>query len=124
MPEPMVLVDAAVATPPDRLFWTTEEMFDPERWWPSWSTNSVAMTFFAVSRHTVVRHLREGHNISAATGEVMPLRRPGGVERYAWRLFDIERFAHALAANGRIRGHKLSRAVLMVKTCAELHGYL
>lgn len=124
MPEPMVLVDAAVRTPPDRPFWTTEDMWDPDRWWPTWSNSTAAMTFFGFSKHTLIRHLGNGNNCSELTGAVEPPRRPGGVAPWAWRLYDIERMAHALAANHAINGSKLARAVLIVKTCAELHGYL
>lgn len=123
-PEPMVLVDAAVVTPEGRAFWTTEDMFDAERLWPSWSSAEAAMTFFAFSKHTLVRHIRLGNNITDLTGEVLPPRRPQGVQAYVWRLWDIERLAYALAINGAIPGRKLARAVLMVKTCAELHEFL
>jgi hypothetical protein len=124
MPEPMVLVDVALRTPPDRDFWTDETMYDAERRWPSWTTSQVAMTFFAVSKHTIARHLREGNNVSEFTGTVLPPRRETGKELYIWRLCDIERMAFAMAANGVLTNRKLSRAVLMVKTCAEQYDFL
>lgn len=124
MPQPLVLVDAAVRTPPDRPFWTTPDMWEPERWWPTWTNAYAAQTFFGFSKHTLIRHLKEGNHVSANTGEVSPPRRSGGVEPYAWRLYDIELMAHALLANGKISAGTASRAILMVKTCAELHHYL
>jgi hypothetical protein len=115
MPDPYVLVDPGAIEPPGRQYWTTPEMAPP-----LFATHVVATVFFARTVAWLKDHLNRGHSITAE-GDVRPQKALNG--HYAWRLYDIERFAHALAQQGLINGRRAELVVQLVRTTARLYEH-
>jgi hypothetical protein len=125
MPSPLVIGDPEVMTPPGRPFWTAPEMWDPEKFHPTWTTGEACRTFLGIPKHALLMGLRRAHGVEGLP-DVAPPRRAGGAERFAWRLYDIELIAHHLATRGSrtISPARLRKAITMVKTCAEIHEFI
>ena len=127
MPEP--IVDSAGGQPqPAFSLHTTPEMFDHDRFVPAYNQSEVARCFFGRSPSWLRKHQMLHHTLlpgeSGGPGELVePLRNPS-TGRPAWRLYDIERLAHALAAHRVITGRELELAVTMVTTSAKIYSYL
>lgn len=128
MPSPLILTDAGSLTPPDRPFWTTPQMWDPKVQEPTWSSGQVSKTFLALSRWTVTGSrgvVTWAHGVDGLP-DLDPPRASGSSERYLFRLYDIELLAHHMAVQRpeSMTPGKLRKVLLMVLTCAQLHGYL
>lgn len=109
----MILVDPGATEPPGRPYWTTPEMSPP-----LFATHVVANVFFGRSTSWIKQHIHEGHHIGPE-GNVLPVKSPSG--HYRWRLYDIERFGHTLAAGRYLQGRRLELAIQMVRTVANLY---
>lgn len=122
MPEPLILADPDLRTPPDRPFWTTEEMVDDRRKWPLYSVAEVSKIFFGRSANWLRLHLRDGSNVSDELGVVDCPRSAAGARQF--RLYDIERLAHAFAHNGVVSAQELELTIIMVKAQAKIHHFI
>lgn len=125
MPNPLIRVDPWVMTPPDRPFWTTPDMWNAERRHPTWSTGEMCKTFLVMNRHSVLWHVQRARGVEGLP-DVAPPRRPGGIEAFQWRLYDIEVLAHHLATRGvrAVTPAQLRRTITMIRLCAEGYEYL
>jgi hypothetical protein len=121
VPEPLILADPAIYMPEDRDFWTTPEMYDPVRRRPAFMVKETANVFFGMSPQWLRKHLRIGSTI--VDGEDWQPERSDSNYRL-FRLYDIERIAHALAENRVITGQHLELVTIMVKTSAQMHHYI
>jgi hypothetical protein len=120
VPDPMIIADPSLRTPADREYWTSPEMYDPVKHSPAFVVSEVAKAFFGMSPGWVRHHLLQHYEVD---GEPFELPRTPAGHRY-FRLWDIERWAHALAERRVIPGHHLELTVTAVKTTAQLHRYL
>lgn len=112
------------AFPPQGRYWTTPEMLDTKRFVPTYTQSEVARCFFAHTASWLRRQYAAGHHHLIDEDEpVEPLANPSS-GRPAYRLYDIERLAHALAQHQVITGRELELVVLLVKTSARLYQYL
>lgn len=119
MPDPMIVADPSLRMPQGQEYWTTAEMIDA-RGRPTFSVGEVAKCFFGMSGSWVRQQLRIDYEIH---GEVFePLRSPAG-DRY-FRLYDIERWAHALGDYGVIDGRHLELIIVAVKNTAQLYRFI
>lgn len=120
--EPMFIESPSAVTPHSGSFlWTTPEMYDPVRKRPAFTVQVVAEVFFGMSGPWLRKWQRQA-NTSPELGTVEPLRTQA--KYHSYRLYDIERMAHAFASHQVIDGVHLERVVTMVRTVAQLHGYL
>lgn len=117
MTTPYVLVDPGAHMPPGRLYWTSPEM---DR--PTFHTAEVARVFFGRSSKWMKRALSAQFSVSAEDGDVRPVKGSNGY--YIWRLYDIERMAHALAANRLpgMTGQRLELVITVVHAVARMQG--
>lgn len=120
MTEPLVIADPALLSPPGQRFWTTPEMVDAKGR-PTFPIGVVAEVFFARSVHWARLMQTKGWMVLDDEPLDIPKTEAGAK---AFRLYDIERMAHALADNGAIDGQQLSRTVLLVKTVGQNWGFL
>lgn len=88
---------------------------------PVFTVSEVAKVFFGRSPHWVRWRERKGFFILDGE-EVGTHRTDEGARRYT--LADVEKMAHALAQKEAINGAQLANALLMVRTCAKVWGYL
>jgi hypothetical protein len=119
MPEPMIVADPALRTPPGSDYWTSPEMVD-QHGAPTFSVQEVGKAFFGRSPGWVRAQLRTQVEVD---GEMFRLERKPGGDRY-FRLYDIERWAHGLAAAGRINGRHLELVIHVVRTNARLWSFI
>lgn len=120
MTEPLVIADPALLFPEGQQFWTTPEMVNGQGR-PVFTISVVAEVFFARSVHWARLMQRKGWMVLDGEPLEIPTTTAGAK---AFRLYDIERMAHALAENGGIDGQQLSRTVLLVKTVAQNYGFI
>lgn len=120
--EPM-FIDAPSVAPlrSGGFLWTTPEMYDPDRKRPAFTVQVVAEVFFGMSGPWLRKHQRQSSE-SVDLGKVEPLRTEA--KYHSYRLWDIERMAHAFASHQVIDGVHLERVVTMVRIVAQLYGYL
>lgn len=115
MPEPIVVVDAALD--PTKFIL---EGIDVSRE-PIFTVGEVAKVFFGRSAHWIRWRERKGY--FDLDGEpVGDTRTSEGARRY--NLADIEKMAHALASKGAITGSQLRNALMLVQTEARVYGYI
>lgn len=121
MPQPLILTDPDLRIPGDRPYWTTPEMVDMTRGYgyPTWRSNEVGK-MFGMSQGWMRKHLAYAYPIDGEP--FVPLRTPG--MHVYFRLWDIERWAHALAQHQVINGKRLEIVIALVKLFAQAHGYL
>lgn len=120
MSEPLVIADPELLAPPGQRFWTTAEMVD-KKGRPTFTISEVSKFFFA--RTVYWARWAQHKGLLVLDGE--PLEVPTTVAgAKAFRLYDVERMAHALAANGAIDGQQFARSVILVKTCGQNWGFL
>jgi hypothetical protein len=96
-------------------------MYDPVRKRPAFTVQVVAEVFFGMSGPWLRKWQRQA-NTSPELGTVEPLRTEA--KYHSYRLYDIERMAHAFASHQVIDGVHLERVVTMVRTVAQLYGFL
>lgn len=120
MPEPLIIADPALHTPPDREFWTTPEMLN-EHGRPKFGVSEVAKCFFGRSPFWARRLLQQ--RWEDPEGNLFEVPRSASGDRW-FRLYDIERWAHILAHHTVLDGRQLELVVFMVKTNAQLHGFI
>lgn len=114
----MIIADPQGLLPEGRRYWTSS----PHQASPIYVTGEVARVFFGRSPEWLKKHLRLRDYPTPEEGDVTPRKGPNGY--YEWRLYDIERMAHALAINRHIDGQRLELVIRMVRTNAQLHGVL
>lgn len=120
--QPLILADPELLTPPDRRLWTTPKMVNEQRMWPTYSPHEVAKCFFGFSTAWLRKHLQARRNISDEFGVIEPPRKESG--QMIFRLYDVERLAHAFAEHGVIDAARLGFVVRLVKTHAQMHRFL
>lgn len=101
--------------PQGRQYWTTPEMNQP-----TFTTQAVTKVFFG--RSTV--WLRKAFSQGRIGDLEIPRREHDPRNSREFRLYDIERLAHALAASHTIDGQRLERAVQIVRLVAQQHSYI
>lgn len=130
-PEPLVVASPDLISPPDRRFWTDETMDHPR-----YSVSEVAKFFFAKGPDWLRwrenpqpppgktrEEMEYPDGWFILDGEKLEPKRTDAGARY-YRLWDVERMAHALAQNEAIDGSVLQRVIRLIKTEAELYGHL
>jgi len=122
VPQPLILAQVDLRTPDGQDFWTTPEMWDPVHHYPTFAVHEVAKCFFGMSPGWLRSHLRSTTSTLLDEESVFPLRTTSGARMF--RLWDIERLAHAFAVNRVITGRQLELTVMMVKTAARLHQFI
>lgn len=120
-PVDVVVVGVYVPETPDGL-WTSPEMFDPQRGEPAFYSAEVARFFFGRSPVWLRHHLWRQHLVLDAWSVGIP--RTVTADQRRWRLYDIERAAHALAQGGFIKVEHLVRVIEIVKLVAQNYRYL
>lgn len=99
-------------------------MYDPKKKRPLYSTVQVAKFFFGRSDRWMYLHLLTSPKTShPEIGTLNVLRTESSTPARRWRLYDVEMFAHILAAYGVLTGIELARAVRVIKLSAEMWGY-
>lgn len=135
--EPEIISSADLLHPRGKAFWLKDTMFETDEKTgllePSFSVQEVARCFLGVKPDWLRWRMRSDRAAESRGQEPLlmlnrkPLefkrRNPSDPKsgRY-YTLADIERVAHALCQSGYIDGTKLAHVVLMVRTCARLHG--
>jgi hypothetical protein len=94
---------------------------DPSKPGPMFTVSEVSKFFFGRSPHWVRWRERKGF-FTLDGKDVSGHRTETGARAYT--LGDVEMMSHALAQNGAINGSQLNHALVLVKTCAHVHGYL
>lgn len=121
MPEPMIIGDPELVSKAESDYWTTPEMFDAAREWPSFRTSEVGKCFFGMSPGWVRKYVGRGFQTD---GEVFQTLLSRNGRDHIWRLYDIERWAHALAENRIISGQQLELTIGIVIAVARLHRFV
>jgi hypothetical protein len=113
-----------LVTPDGRLLWTGPEMYDTATGRPHYTTVQVAKFFFGKGQRWVYKYLLEDPVMShPQIGELDLMRTPTVQQARRWRLYDVELWAHLLAARGVLNGVELARTIRLVKISAEMWGY-
>lgn len=112
-------------SPPDgRLLWTSPEMIDSFGR-PTFRTKQVAWFFFARGHMWLYKNLLVPPHQVLDHPEVGTLAVPRQANSYrVWRLYDVELYAHILASHRRIQGWQLVHTITLVKTSAQLWGFI
>lgn len=97
-------------------------MYDQRLGEPGYVAHEVARVFFARSVHWLRKHVWERHLILDGVPLLIPRDEHSGYLR--WRLYDVERTAHALVQNGHLQVEQLQRAIGIVKLVAQNYNYL
>jgi hypothetical protein len=106
--------------------WSTPDMYDSESRHPAFAMHEVARCFFGRSVGWLRKHLNPVTTVSAGTvmnnlsrrwGLVQPLRTDAGAQ--VFRLYDIERLAHALYENGVLDEERFLSTISIV--CRQIH---
>lgn len=108
--------------PPDGEFWTRPEWYDEVTGEPGYTLSEVARFFFARSTSWMRHHVWRQHLV--LDGEPIGIPRDSSNNYLRWRLYDVERTAHALAQNGYLQLDQLSRVIGLVKLVAQNYKYL
>lgn len=140
MAEALVLTDPQTVVPEGRFLWTTEEMYDPDSMSPTFSMGVVAQVFFFRSTPWLRQKLRlqktddQGRPLFLPDGRrmLLPMEDQFGpidpprtsAKHHAWRLWDIERFAHFLTRHHQLDTDSLLQTIRVVKIQAKGYGYL
>lgn len=113
----MIIADPRGLLPEGRRYWTT-----PTSRQPTYTTHIVARVFFGRSPAWLKKHLMLRDYTEQDEGDVAPTKGTNGY--FEWRLYDIERMAHALTATHHIDGARMELVITMVRTNAQLHGVI
>jgi hypothetical protein len=88
---------------------------------PTFSISEMARFFFGRTPHWI-RWLESKEPLALDGIPIKEMRTASGARQYD--LATIEKMAHAYAANGRISGAQLRRALVMIRVQAEMYEYL
>lgn len=88
---------------------------------PLYSVSEMAKFFFARSSHWV-RWLENNNRLVLDDEPLVPVRTPSNARKYDLAL--VEKIAHALASNRSIEVGQLRHALTIVKTQAQMFGYI
>lgn len=116
---------ADLVTPDGRLLWTSPEMYDPVKGQPVYTTTQVGKFFFGRGTRWMYKHLLIEPKLDHPEIGTLDLLRTSRsrVPARRWRLYDVELFAHILAAHQSIQGVQLARTIRVIKLSAEMWGY-
>jgi hypothetical protein len=135
--EPEVISSVDLLHPRGKQFWLKDSMFRTDEKTgllePSFSVQEVARCFLGVKPDWLRWRMRsdrtaESHGqppLLSLDGKSLEFKRRNPEDPKSGRYYtlaDIERVAHALCQGGYISGTDLAHVVLMVRTCARLHG--
>lgn len=135
--EPEIITSADLLHPRGQNYWLNDEMFGTDETTgllsPGFSVQEVANCFFGVKpdwlrwrmRWDRAAEAKGNQPLIALDGKPLEFKRRNPEDPKSGRYYtlaDIERLAHALARAGYISGTDLAHVVLMVRTCARLHG--
>lgn len=120
----LAMLDPGALPPRDRDMWTTPEMYDEDREWPSYSAQQVAQIFFGMTTGWMRKHIMLRHHISMSGEDVVKPPRSKTSNANKWRLYDIEKMAYIFAERDIITPLKLAYVVRMVRLQAQIHGFL
>lgn len=106
----------------DEGLFTTEDMYDETSREPIFTSTQAASFFFGKNTRWLL-NVTEGVGLHFDGTPIQVRWHPDGEYR-EYRLYDIERIAHALAGQGRIGLVQLLRTVDLVRLVAQNYGYL
>jgi hypothetical protein len=118
---PLRPVSITIAGPLEGGFWTGEDMYDQRHFQPLFTTGDVSVFFFGRPTDWIQYQINRVGVLY--DGEYLEVPRYLDGDR-AFRLYDVERFAHALFQGGRIGVMRFARAIEIVKLVAATWGYI
>lgn len=90
---------------------------------PTWGTDAMTQTFFGRrNKRWYLRQAERGHLYFDGKPLIVPRTVLG--DQRAWRLVDVERFAHLMAEQGKITVEQLLRALEIIRAVCESWGYI
>ena len=112
MPRPMVMERPDLRLPEGQDFFTDATMVRP-----TFSRQETAKFFFARSTRWLIKQMIDGN--LTLDGKRLVIPQVGPQKHYKFRLYDVERTAHALFECGILKLSDFESALLLVKIVAQ-----